>query len=79
MRLTVGILFIMLSACARDDADVQVRHVEHAREIIDSIALRARYNVATPEIEPVIYVDSIAVHHTRDEQAELLPVLLTGS
>lgn len=69
MRLVVCILFIMVSACARDDAVVQVRPIEHAPEIKDSIALRARYNVATPNIEPVIYVDSIAVHHTRDEQA----------
>jgi hypothetical protein len=69
MKPVVLALIVVVSACARDDSDSQIPPIDHAPEIKDSIALRARYDVPTPEAEPVIYVDSMSVHYLREEQA----------
>jgi hypothetical protein len=69
MKLVVCALFVAAFPCARSDADAQTRHIDRAPEITQSIELRSRHNVPTPEGEPVIYVDSISVHHTRDEES----------
>jgi hypothetical protein len=67
MKLVVC-AFVLVFAGARNDADAQTRQIGQASEIEQCAALRSRYDVATPESEPVIYVDSASVHYTRDEE-----------
>ncbi len=44
---------------------------DHPPEIKRSLEIRARYNVVTVDSEPAIYVDSVSVHHLREEESSI--------
>jgi hypothetical protein len=64
--IAVGVL---IAGCAARPADfnAQPRPIDHAPEIKQSLELRARYNIPSPDSAVTIYVDSISVHHLREE------------
>ena len=64
--IAVGALIAGCSAMP-GDVEAQSRRIDHAPEIKQSLELRARYNISSPDSAAIIYVHSISVHHLREE------------
>jgi hypothetical protein len=67
--LSVAVFLFGSIVGARDGSDALTRPIAHAPTIKQSLEIRARYNIPTPESEVAIYVDSVSVHHLREEQS----------
>lgn len=58
-------------ASAQDGSAMRAKPIDHAPAIEQSLEMRARYNIPTPESEVAIYIESSSVHHLREEQSAI--------
>ena len=67
--LCVVILLFGSIAGAQGGSNASTRPIDHDPTIKQSLEIRARYNIPSPESEVAIYVDSVSFHHLREEQS----------
>ncbi len=65
-----ALLAVTCSSLPRN-ADAGILLADLSQEVRQSLELRGRYNAPVPKSELIVYVDSISVHHTREEQSAI--------
>ncbi len=78
MRYLLTVFLITAVAVPLGNACAQTSTVVVSPEIKQSLALRTRHGVPTPEGTEAIYVHSIAVHHIREEFSTVATRALDG-
>ena len=73
MRFGYSLLAMsMIAGCASGTTAVVPYAQPSEPEIVRSLELRKRYDLPVPTGSPIIYIDSVAVHHTYNEASTIV-------